>query len=63
MPNVAKYVHDENIRKCRARLRDEADPLQIKLLEKLIEEEEERYTAALRSIAAAAAARPAAHKL
>ena len=55
MPDVAKYVHDENIKSFRARLRDEADPLRVKLLEKLIEEEEERYTAALRAIGTGAA--------
>lgn len=50
MPDVAKYVHDENIKKFREKLREEADPTRIRLLEKLIEEEEERYAATLRSM-------------
>ncbi len=50
MSNVRKFVRDENVKLVKARLKTETDPHEIKRLEAMIEEEEEIYATALRTI-------------
>ena len=50
MPRIAKFVHDENIRNFREKLKTETDPVEIERLQALIGKEEELYAEALRAI-------------
>jgi predicted ATP-dependent Lon-type protease len=48
--NVRKFVRDENVKLVKARLKTETDPHEIKRLEAMIDDEEEIYASALRTI-------------